>query len=244
MKKYLDTKEQIDWEEVPQDEIVEEEWKPEAPEIQRLMWNLFEHPHTSIAARIVGIISVSCIFLSTIILTLDTMPYFEDHQDKIMDQFAPFVIIEAIYMVWFTFEFIIRFACCPSKVGFCKKTMNWIDLLGKVHAILVIISTELLQPSFPTSSRSSSTTTAWRSKLWVWSPRELRKQGPVWNFVLIILDQNCAGGRGGRGLSFSFSWPGLSPGPYMEVSISLIKMLTKNPKPFSIDNLFKCYITL
>ena len=78
----------------------------------------------------------------------------------------------------------------------------------------------------------------------MWSPRELRKQGPVWNFVLIILDQNCAGGRGGRGLSFSFSWPGLSPGPYMEVSISLIKMLTKNPKPFSIDNLFKCYITL
>ena len=133
MKKYLDTKEQIDWEEVPQDEIVEEEWKPEAPEIQRLMWNLFEHPHTSIAARIVGIISVSCIFLSTIILTLDTMPYFEDHQDKIMDEFAPFVIIEAIYMVWFTFEFIIRSACCPSKLGFCKKTMNWIDLLGKVN---------------------------------------------------------------------------------------------------------------
>ena len=54
MKKYLDTKEQIDWEEVPQDDIVEEEWKPEAPEIQRFVWNLFEHPHTSIAARIVG----------------------------------------------------------------------------------------------------------------------------------------------------------------------------------------------
>ena len=145
MKKYLDTKEQIDWEEVPQDDIVEEEWRPEAPEIQRLMWNLFEHPHTSIAARIVGIISVSCIFLSTIILTLDTMPYFEDHQDKIMDQFAPFVIIEAIYMVWFTFEFIIRFACCPSKVGFCKKTMNWIDLLGKVN-IRNLKDPELLFP--------------------------------------------------------------------------------------------------
>lgn len=148
MKKYLDTKEQIDWEEVPQDEIVEEEWKPEAPEIQRLMWNLFEHPHTSIAARIVGIISVSCIFLSTIILTLDTMPYFEDHQDKIMDEFAPFVIIEAIYMVWFTFEFIIRSACCPSKLGFCKKTMNWIDLLGKVNirkTNIIIICNEPLQ---------------------------------------------------------------------------------------------------
>ena len=135
MKKYLDTKEQIDWEEVPQDDIVEEEWKPDAPEIQRFMWNLFEHPHTSIAARIVGIISVSCIFLSTIILTLDTMPYFEDHQDKIMDQFAPFVIIEAIYMVWFTMEFIIRATCCPSKITFAKKGMNWIDLLGEQNEL-------------------------------------------------------------------------------------------------------------
>jgi hypothetical protein len=24
-----------------------------------------------------------------------------------------------------------RFACCPSKMDFIKKTMNWIDLLGK-----------------------------------------------------------------------------------------------------------------
>merc|ERR1719192_2286685 len=67
------------------------------------------------------------------------MPYFEDHRDKIMDQFAPFVIIEAIYMVWFTFEFIIRFACCPSKVGFCKKTMNWIDLLAIVPYFVTVV---------------------------------------------------------------------------------------------------------
>ena len=58
------------------------------------------------------------------------MPYFMDHEDKIMGQFSPFVIVEAIYMVWFTMEFIIRLCCCPDKMSFCKKVMNWIDLLG------------------------------------------------------------------------------------------------------------------
>merc|ERR1719397_255078 len=138
MKKYLDTKEQIDWEEVPQDEIVEEEWKPEAPKLQRVMWNLFEHPHTSTAARVIGIISVSCIFLSTIILTLDTLPYFEDHVDTISGEFAPFFIIEAVYMIFFTIEFLVRVVCCPSKQEFMKKSMNWIDLLAIVPYYVTI----------------------------------------------------------------------------------------------------------
>ena len=131
MKKYVDTKEQLEWEEAPVEEIVEEDFQPESPRMQQFLWNLSEHPHTSVAARIIGIISVGCIFLSSIILTLDTMPYFMDHENKIMGQFAPFVIVEAIYMVWFTMEFIIRATCCPSKITFAKKGMNWIDLLGE-----------------------------------------------------------------------------------------------------------------
>ena len=58
MKKYVDMKEAIEWEEAPQDEIVEEPFKPDAHPLQIFLWNLFEHPHTSMAARIVGIISV------------------------------------------------------------------------------------------------------------------------------------------------------------------------------------------
>ena len=131
MKKYVDMKEQLEWEESPQDEMVEEIFKPDTSSTQKFLWNLFEHPNTSLAARVVGVISVTCIFISTIILTLDTLPYFEDHEDKIMGQFAPFVIIEAVYMAWFTLEFIIRVICCPSKMSFFMKSMNWIDLLGK-----------------------------------------------------------------------------------------------------------------
>ena len=66
------------------------------------------------------------------------MPYFMDHENKIMGQFSPFVIVEAIYMVWFTVEFIIRATCCPSKISFAKKSMNWIDLLGRYLDILSV----------------------------------------------------------------------------------------------------------
>ena len=42
------------------------------------------------------------------------------------------MIIEAIYMAYFSFEFLIRLISCPSKFDFLKNTMNWIDLLAIV----------------------------------------------------------------------------------------------------------------
>jgi len=137
LKKFVDTKEQLDWED--QKIVVEEEIFPEgAPKIQRFLWDLFEHPHTSMAARVIGIISVTCIFISTVILTLDTLPYFHDHEDQIAGEFAAFVVIEAIYMAYFTIEFLVRMVCCPSKMVFVKKSMNWIDLLAIVPYFVTV----------------------------------------------------------------------------------------------------------
>ena len=41
------------------------------------VWNMFEHPASSMAARFIGMFSIFCIFVSTAILTLDTLPYFQ-----------------------------------------------------------------------------------------------------------------------------------------------------------------------
>ena len=38
---------------------------------------MFEKPTTSIAAKCIAMFSVFCIIVSTIILTLDTLPYFQ-----------------------------------------------------------------------------------------------------------------------------------------------------------------------
>lgn len=45
--------------------------------IQKCLWDLFEKPHTSLGARIVALISISFIIISTVVLTLNTLPYFQ-----------------------------------------------------------------------------------------------------------------------------------------------------------------------
>ena len=39
-------------------------------------------------------------------------------------------ILEAIYMTWFTIEFVVRFLSCPDHCKFIKSFMNIIDLLA------------------------------------------------------------------------------------------------------------------
>ena len=39
-------------------------------------------------------------------------------------------VLEAIYMTWFTIEFIVRFLSCPNHCKFIKSFMNIIDLLA------------------------------------------------------------------------------------------------------------------
>ena len=130
-KRWMECKDQLEWEQ-PKEDVSQEEFPPGASRLQQRLWDTFEHPHTSTLARVIGSISVACIFISTIILTLETLPYFQEHENKIHGEFAPFMIIEAIYMAYFTFEFLIRLISCPSKFDFLKNTMNWIDLLAIV----------------------------------------------------------------------------------------------------------------
>lgn len=137
LKRWVECKEQLEWEQT-KEEVKEQEWPEGTDTIQQRLWDLFENPHTSIPARIIGVISVSCIFISTIILTLDTLPYFEEHGSQIDGEFAAFVIIEAIYMAYFTIEFLVRLITCPDKRTFLKRSMNWIDLLAIIPYFVTV----------------------------------------------------------------------------------------------------------
>ena len=136
-KRWVECKEQLEWEQA-KEEVQEEQFPEGTPVIQRQLWDLFENPHTSSLARILGVISVACIFISTIILTLDTLPYFQEHKSKIAGEFAAFVIIEAIYMAYFTVEFLVRLVTCPNKKTFLRRSMNWIDLLAIVPYFITV----------------------------------------------------------------------------------------------------------
>ncbi|KAG7268898.1 hypothetical protein CRUP_021793 [Coryphaenoides rupestris] len=121
-------------------------------DFQRQIWLLFEYPESSGPARINAIVSVVVILISIIIFCLETLPEFREvqataaqQQQQQQQQEAngtsqggrkpnpftdPFFMVETLCIVWFSFEFLMRFLSCPSKPAFFKNIMNLIDVVA------------------------------------------------------------------------------------------------------------------
>ncbi|XP_078112232.1 shaker-related potassium channel tsha2-like [Sander vitreus] len=108
----------------------------------RQLWLLFEYPESSGPARINAIVSVMVILISIIIFCLETLPEFRE-VPAVPDNHAngsahaapspftdPFFMVETLCIVWFSFEFTMRFLSCPSKAAFFKNIMNLIDVVA------------------------------------------------------------------------------------------------------------------
>jgi hypothetical protein len=76
-QKYLMARENIE-EDEEDDETVNENFPAgRLGRIQKWWWDTFDKPTSSNSAKVVGVLSMFCIFISTVILTLDTLPYFQ-----------------------------------------------------------------------------------------------------------------------------------------------------------------------
>ncbi|XP_008292950.1 shaker-related potassium channel tsha2-like [Stegastes partitus] len=110
-------------------------------EFQRQLWLLFEYPESSGPARSIAIVSVMVILISIVIFCLETLPEFREvppapenngsAHGKALNPFTdPFFMVETLCIVWFSFEFTMRFLSCPSKAAFFKNIMNLIDVVA------------------------------------------------------------------------------------------------------------------
>ena len=109
---------------------------------QRKIWELFEFPDSSICARFVSTWSILVIVVSITLFCMETLPHFHHKQYErkqnvtdvadVQDQryAQPWFSMELSCIVWFTFEFLMRFISSPNKCKFMKCFSNIIDLMA------------------------------------------------------------------------------------------------------------------
>lgn len=129
--------------------------------------------------QLIGIVSVFFICLSIISFCLKTDPNMRvpviqnvtihlpnNKTDWSLDKVSTnpleaFQLIETICNIWFTFELVMRFISCPSKLAFCKSILNIIDFTATLSFYIDLLLPSILQSTsqFAASSSQMQNTT-------------------------------------------------------------------------------------
>eukprot|EP00095_Tigriopus_kingsejongensis_P008004 maker-scaffold269_size230758-snap-gene-1.29 protein:Tk08004 transcript:maker-scaffold269_size230758-snap-gene-1.29-mRNA-1 annotation:"voltage-gated channel " len=116
---------------------------------QKCLWDLIEKPHTSTAAKVISVISIAFVVVSTVGMTLNTIPSIQHRSPEGEPIDNPkLALIEAVCISWFTIEYLLRFAGSPQKWEFVKGAMNVIDVLAILpyYVSLFLMEPEHLAP--------------------------------------------------------------------------------------------------
>ena len=98
---------------------------------QKALWDLFEKPQSSLPAKLISLLSIILVLVSTVGMCLNTFTWLQaqDVNGEPVDN--PYLaLVEAVCISYFSIEFLLRLAGSPDKWSFLKGTMNIVDCLA------------------------------------------------------------------------------------------------------------------
>lgn len=111
-------------------------WQKYKPRI----WNVLEHQRSSKLAKLMFFVSLMFIILSVVAYCVQTIKQVSaDYSANLAME-----VLEGICGIWFTIEFALRLATCPSKQDFVKQISNWIDFIAIWPFYIRILTTKNL----------------------------------------------------------------------------------------------------
>ena len=144
-----------------QEGIMETEQPPsESRSMKEELWNMFEYPNHSRGGFIISVMSMTMIIFSVALLCMTTIPSIPQQTCKtlidikeggrIVKTRVPnleneFFLLETCCIVWFTFEFVVRFFTCPDKRIFMHDCSNILDLCAILPYYLFIVVLNIIQ---------------------------------------------------------------------------------------------------
>lgn len=138
------------------------------------MWSFFDEPYSSTGAKLIGIVSVFFICLSIISFCLKTDPNMRvpviqnvtihlanNRTDWSLDKVSTnpheaFQMIETVCNIWFTFELLMRFTSCPSKLAFARSIVNIIDFTATLSFYIDLSLPSILASWSPASATGAA----------------------------------------------------------------------------------------
>ncbi|XP_063080058.1 potassium voltage-gated channel subfamily S member 3a [Engraulis encrasicolus] len=100
-------------------------------ERRKYVWLLLENPGYSSGAKVIAIASLSVVLTSIVAMCVHSMPEFQqvDANDKEIED-PVLAVFEAVCIVCFSVEFILRMLVTPCLRKFCCNTLNIIDFVS------------------------------------------------------------------------------------------------------------------
>lgn len=117
-------------------------------EIRLNFWELLSKPESSKSATFFAYFATTLIVVSSSVFVIETIPEITNHPTQSLRNPGPkelLNIVEALCVIFFTCEIVLRFWSCPSRLYFFSEPFNVIDILAILPNFIEIIVKTLIE---------------------------------------------------------------------------------------------------